>query len=240
MPVRTGCPAAAACNVLVLLEVQHEPMASMPLRVLEYVSLAMSRSFRKHGVVIPVLPVVLYTGVRPWRMARSVRPLIQRPELIGPRFTPDLSFVLLEMGSLPLPPVEDADALNLATELVRVCTRVPLAELAPALRRLMEVAEARGELRAADAMASRLALTLARRHGQRPMGRKVDNMKALIRQTDEWLYQPGFDDLEKMVEEERALRMLEQRKRHEEQRKLHEEQRKRHEEQRKLHEEQRK
>ena len=125
-----------------------------------------------------------------------------------------------------------------ATELVRVCTQPSIAELAPALARLMMVADARGELKAADQMASRLALSLARRHGQRPMGRKVDNMKALIRQTDEWLYQPGVDDFEKMIEEERALRVKEQALRCEEQalredaqRKLKHEQGRREEEQ---------
>ena len=63
------------------------------------------------------------------------------------------------------------------------------------------------------------------------MGRKVDTMKALIRQTDEWLYQPGFDDLEMMVEEERALRAELQLRLEQEQLRLEQEQRMREQEQ---------
>ncbi|TVR05291.1 MAG: hypothetical protein EA398_00115, partial [Deltaproteobacteria bacterium] len=189
------CPA----QVLVLVEAQEKALRTMPQRMLEYVTLAMGRRLEREDLVDPIVPVVVYTGIRRWTAPKSTVELIRNPDLVPQDQLPRMRYTLLDLGQLPLPDPENTARQNLATEVVRALTRTPAAELTTVLSRIMIQSAERGESRAADAIAGCLALALARRHRHAPRKIKVDSMEALVSEAEEWNYPPGAGDLQRLL-----------------------------------------
>jgi hypothetical protein len=108
-----------------LLELQSTPDPSMPVRLLNYVSLLLQDLIRagalKSRAALPtVLPVVLYAGKPPWRAPLDVVSLFGAPLHVARRFLPQLCYVLLDVRRMDLERPELAD--NLVAALLRVDT----------------------------------------------------------------------------------------------------------------------
>ena len=87
----------------------------MPLRVLEYTVLVWQEHRRQFGSgrLLPlVVPVVLYPGPGRWTTPRRLRELIDLPAAVrswAEQFAPDASFLVVELGGLPLEDLADGD-----------------------------------------------------------------------------------------------------------------------------------
>jgi hypothetical protein len=98
-----------------LIEHQSRPETVMPLRVLEYTVLVWQEHRRQFGSgrLLPlVVPVVLYPGPGRWTSPRRLRELIDLPAAIrswAEQFAPDASFLVVELGGLPLEELADGD-----------------------------------------------------------------------------------------------------------------------------------
>lgn len=85
----------------VLLEFQSEPDRWMALRMFVYVGLLYQDLIKRHelsgdGLLPPVLPVVLYDGIRPWNASLSLGELIEpAPEGLAD-FQPEMRYLLIE------------------------------------------------------------------------------------------------------------------------------------------------
>ena len=93
--------AGRSLRILVLLEFQSASDATMALRVMEYTGMLYKDLLRtggeRLGELPPVLPVVLYTGDRPWRAATDVRDLIARsPPRLAP-YQPSQRYAMLDV-----------------------------------------------------------------------------------------------------------------------------------------------
>jgi hypothetical protein len=91
----------------VLLEFQSTPYHFMAVRMLGYVSLRLEEIIRKErlrlGDRLPaVLPIVVYSGKRPWRAPKDLGSLyVSMPPGLRSRL-PDLTYILLDEGQLDL------------------------------------------------------------------------------------------------------------------------------------------
>ena len=88
-------------HVLVLLEFQTTDDATMALRILEYTAMLYRELMREgrlgpDGLLSPVLPIVLYNGVAPWRSPTQVRDLIAATGPALAEFQPSQRHVVLD------------------------------------------------------------------------------------------------------------------------------------------------
>jgi hypothetical protein len=109
-PLRPPGKSAKGTRILiyVLIEHQSEPEELMPLRLLEYVTQIyryQERHWRREhrttaGIrLMPVLPVVFYTGTRRWESPGQLRDLVELGSELGPRI-PALQPEFLNLSAL--------------------------------------------------------------------------------------------------------------------------------------------
>lgn len=99
MRLRTGRPVF----VYVLLEHKSSPDPRTPLQLLGY----MVRIWERHaegdaaklGALPPIVPLVFYHGVRPWRVPRSIFEMIERNEALDP-LVRSMAYVLRDLGRI--------------------------------------------------------------------------------------------------------------------------------------------
>jgi Putative transposase, YhgA-like/Domain of unknown function (DUF4351) len=126
--------------VYLLLEFQSTVDRFMAVRILAYLGLLYQDLIRSGqltpgGRLPPVLPVVLYNGVRRWDAAEEVGELIEAVPGLD-RYRPRLQYVLLDEGRFT--EVELAPLRNLAAALFRLENSASPEALEPALAALNE------------------------------------------------------------------------------------------------------
>ncbi len=100
--------------VYILIEFQSQVFRFMAIRVLAYIMLLYEDLIRKKrwtraGKLPPVLPIVLYNGVRPWTAPLQVTGLIEA--LPGfERHLPDFEYLVIDEGHLPREKLEPLDS----------------------------------------------------------------------------------------------------------------------------------
>jgi predicted transposase/invertase (TIGR01784 family) len=87
--------------VYILLEFQSRPDKWMALRMLVYIGLlyqdlVAQHKLSKHGKLLPVLPIVLYHGRRPWRAAIELAELTLSPPEGLARFQAQQQYLLID------------------------------------------------------------------------------------------------------------------------------------------------
>jgi hypothetical protein len=127
--------------VYVLLEFQSRPDASMPVRLMGYVSLFYQRlmagqpaaGWRKLPLVIPV---VVYNGWEPWNVATDVGSMIGELDLSAEIYRPRLRYRLVDEATYPR---EDLAALNSpVADLFRIETSRDWSEVQASVHRLRQ------------------------------------------------------------------------------------------------------
>ena len=108
--------------VLVLLEFQSTEDRYMALRILVYTGLLHQDLLRRgaagpHGLLPPVLPIVLYNGAPPWKAEADVSRLIAPVNEDLARYQPSQRYLLLDEGRLG---DEDLPERNLVSAIVRL------------------------------------------------------------------------------------------------------------------------
>ena len=108
--------------VLVLLEFQSTEDRYMALRILVYTGLLHQDLIRRgavgpHGLLPPVLPIVLYNGASPWKAEADVSRLIASVNEDLARYQPSQRYLLLDEGRLG---EEDLPERNLVSAVVRL------------------------------------------------------------------------------------------------------------------------
>ena len=108
--------------VLVLLEFQSTEDRYMALRILVYTGLLHQDLIRRgatgpHGVLPPVLPIVLYNGAPAWEAEAEVSRLIAPVHEDMARYQPSQRYLLLDEGRLR---DEDLPERNLVSAIVRL------------------------------------------------------------------------------------------------------------------------
>ena len=126
--------------VLVLLEFQSTEDRYMALRILVYTGLLHQDLIRRgalgpHGVLPPVLPIVLYNGAPAWKAEAEVSRLIAPVHEDLARYQPSQRYLLLDEGRLG---DEDLPERNLVSAIVRLEGCRTVAEV---LRTLGELAQ---------------------------------------------------------------------------------------------------
>lgn len=132
----------------VLLEFQSTPYHFMAVRLLGYVSLLLQDAIKKHKLkpgdrLPPILPVLLYTGKRPWRAPLDLASLYPPVPLELRRYLPDLTYILLDQGKLDLK--NPALAANRIATLFRIEVCNVREELPGLLRHLKDLTPAERE-----------------------------------------------------------------------------------------------
>jgi len=104
-----------AIYLYVLLEFQSREDDWMALRMMTYLGLFYQDLQRQNllvdGLLPPVLPVVLYTGEGAWRPATDIRELIACPGSGLERYSPRLSYLLVDVNAPPQT-VEQSELLS--------------------------------------------------------------------------------------------------------------------------------
>jgi len=109
--------------VYLLIEFQTKHDWTMPIRVMNYVSL-LYQDLVKTGEIPPgdalppVLPMVIYRGDTPWRTPLDVRALIQEPPPGLSKYLPSLRYLLLEEVRMSAAELEKMS--NLVAEVFRI------------------------------------------------------------------------------------------------------------------------
>ena len=108
--------------VLVLLEFQSTEDRYMALRILVYTGLLHQDLIRRgavgpHGLLPPVLPIVLYNGAPAWKAEADVSRLIAPVNEDLARYQPSQRYLLLDAGRLG---DEDLPERNLVSAIVRL------------------------------------------------------------------------------------------------------------------------
>ena len=110
---RIGRKNASSLYVAIMLEFQSTQNKWMPLRILNYTALLLTDFVKQKnftGNLPPVLPIVLYNGKTPWKVAEDVVSLFgPLPEILD-RYSPRQQYLLLDEGSIP------EERLNRSTE----------------------------------------------------------------------------------------------------------------------------
>ena len=99
--------------VQVQIEHQSRPERDMALRMLTYRGLlyeAFRRGQRHRGQLPALIPIVLYSGTRPWRAALQVRELIAPVDKVLEPYQPALKYFLIDQQQL----VRDPQLQNMA------------------------------------------------------------------------------------------------------------------------------
>lgn len=96
----------------VLLEFQSEPDRWMALRMFVYVGLLYQDLIKRHelaadGLLPPVLPIVLYDGIRPWNASLSLGELIAAAPDGLEEYQPEMRYLLIERRHAYDGPIED-------------------------------------------------------------------------------------------------------------------------------------
>jgi hypothetical protein len=98
---------AGPVYVLVMVEFQSSVDWAMPVRVMQYVSLAYEQALKQQGgpsaasVLPATLPIVLYNGRYRWSAPTSLRQMIgQEPEAPLSKYSPALEFLLIDVGDI--------------------------------------------------------------------------------------------------------------------------------------------
>ncbi len=109
--------------VYLLIEFQSSPDRFMAVRLMTYIGLLYqdlikSKQIPKTGMLPPVLPLVLYNGDRPWNSPLSAQELIQRVPGGLERYSPALSYLLLDETRYPLD--DEGTAHNLVAAVFRL------------------------------------------------------------------------------------------------------------------------
>ena len=133
--------------LVLLLEFQATVDRAMALRMLTYTALLYQRLaaddvLRDHGVLPPVLPVVLYNGRRPWTASIEMTDLVAvGSELLAP-YQPSQRYYLLDGARMA-----DADlpADNLVSALIALEKTRDAARLREALQALSDLLRAQGD-----------------------------------------------------------------------------------------------
>ena len=201
--------------LVLLLEFQSAVDRAMAVRMLTYTGLLYEKligggELRAHGVLPPVLPVVIYNGRGPWSAAVEVADLIAPVEPALARHQPSLRYFLLDEGRADrgdLPPGNLVSAL-IALEANRDRERLPalLDELIALLREQDDE-----ELTNAFAAWARQALVPRRRRAEVPESLPgLQEVRTMLAETVQewaapWVEKGREEGIEKGREEERAL-----------------------------------
>ena len=177
-------PERPDAEALLAIEFQSAPHARMALRMDVYVALLrqeMAAGLPSAAGLPPVLPVLVYTGDRPWRPP-GLRGLTAPAPAGLRRWQPDLEMVPLDAGALS---AEDGDT-NPAAALLRLqrCRRpAELPSLAAALFGALR-RDGRSEL--AERLSDALMRMLAARFGGDETGeRHTEELRRALRQMEE-------------------------------------------------------
>jgi hypothetical protein len=133
--------------VYIILEFQSESESWMALRIMEYVSqlsLQITREIKKdelpEGRIPPILPIVLYNGLREWNAATDVADCyIEAPGGLE-AFQPKLRYLLLDAHRLKLN--RAAEIRNFAEAVFRMEANQGTADLFAVIKALAEVLHA--------------------------------------------------------------------------------------------------
>jgi hypothetical protein len=104
-PAADGTPPSADLYILFLLEFQSQPIRIMALRLLTYAGL-LYESLLQHrlipsGAPLPLLlPIVLYSGRRPWRAPTELSALMPPADPVLARYQPQMRYLLIDEGAL--------------------------------------------------------------------------------------------------------------------------------------------
>ena len=134
--------------VLVLLEFQSTEDRYMALRILVYTALLHQDLIRRgavgpHGLLPPVLPIVLYNGAPPWRAEADVSRLIAPVDEGLARYQPSQRYLLLDERRLG---DEDLPERNLVSAIVRLEGSRSTAEVLRTLEVLAQWLRGSGEV----------------------------------------------------------------------------------------------
>jgi hypothetical protein len=139
--------------VYVLLEHQSEPDPLMPLRVYLYMGELWDTQRREwedrqtpaaDRRLLPIIPVVYYTGEKRWRQPISLKSLMDLPPVLE-RFVPDWETLFLNLRHTPPEALTRfASAVGWALRVMQA-ERAPLAELEQVLREAMRGLEGLSE-----------------------------------------------------------------------------------------------
>ncbi len=161
--VGTPTPERPDAEALLAIEFQATPHAHMALRMDAYVALLrqeMAKKLPAAAGLPPVLPVLVYTGDRPWRPA-GLRQLTAPAPAGLRRWQPDLEMLLLDAATLT---AEDAE-INPAAALLRLQRCRRQAELPGLAAALFGALRRDGRLALAERLSDALLRMLAARFG---------------------------------------------------------------------------
>ena len=139
-------------TIYVLVEHQSEPDRFMPLRVLEYVVMIYKRQTREwmkqqgsldNFQLQPVLPIVLYTGMRTWDSLGSICDLVELSDELANRI-PDLQPLFLNVGRTSEKVLQQGGAFGLLLQLLRQ-RRSQLSVFEETLREVVQALESLGD-----------------------------------------------------------------------------------------------
>jgi predicted transposase YdaD len=184
-----------------LLELQSTPDRLMALRMLTYVGLLYEDLARRGetapgGRLPPVLPMVLYNGLTPWRPARDVEQLVAAPPGALEAYRPRLTYLLLDVNRLP--PETLAEVSGPVAALFRLERSRELEETAREIDRLAkELAGATGTASLARSFARWLRQVLLPRRlpeAELPAVERLEEFRPMLEQrVKEWT-QPWWED----------------------------------------------
>ncbi|NYT83818.1 Rpn family recombination-promoting nuclease/putative transposase [Alcaligenaceae bacterium] len=143
IPYRSG----QAANLYVLLMLEHQSRADtyMALRMATYAGLLYQSLLRQKlivGRLPPVLPVVLYSGRRPWRAHRNLADLIEPSATELSSYQLQLRYLLIDEGELLR--AGGLPDRNLAALLFRLEHSTAIEEIPELLHTLMRVVQGTG------------------------------------------------------------------------------------------------
>ncbi|MBF0303904.1 MAG: Rpn family recombination-promoting nuclease/putative transposase [Desulfamplus sp.] len=108
-----------------LLEFQSSDDYFMAVRIMTYIGLLYQDIIRSHGLkkgdmLPPVVPIVIYNGKSPWKSPCEIRELINPVHKSLKKFTPQISYWLLDEGRVGAENLEEftGSGFNLTAELI--------------------------------------------------------------------------------------------------------------------------